>query len=94
MACLLIALSLFMPRLILILVWLFGGSYLSSPFGSWIWPVLGFFFLPLTTLAYAFSWHQSGGSVGGLWIVLIVIAVLVDLGLIGGGAAGSRRSEA
>lgn len=93
MGCLLILLSLFMPRLIMVLLWLFGGNYMSSPFSTWLWPVLGFFLLPLTTLAYAFSWHQSGGNIAGGWIVLIVVAVLFDLGIIGGGAKSTRRGE-
>lgn len=93
MACLLILLSLFMPRLIMFLLWLFGGTYMSVPFSTWLWPVLGFFFMPLTTLAYAFAWHQSGGSVAGAWIVLIVVAVLIDLGIIGGGASKARRDD-
>lgn len=91
MGCLLIVLSLFTPRLVLFLVWLFGGNYLSAPFSTPLWPVLGFIFMPLTTLAYAFSWHQSGGAVAGGWIVLIVLAVLVDLGVLGGGANSARR---
>lgn len=91
MGCLLIILSLFAPRIVLFLVWLFGGNYLSAPFSTWLWPVLGFIFMPLTTLAYAFSWHQSGGNVTGGWIVLIVVAVLVDLGMLGGGAHSARK---
>jgi len=93
MGCLLAIFALFAPRVVLLLVWLLGGSYMSSPFSTWLWPLLGFFFLPLTTLVYAFCWHQSGGAISGGWIVLIVVAVLVDLGMFGGGAKASRRSE-
>ena len=91
MGCILLLLSAFAPRLVLVLLWLFGGNYLSAPFSTWILPLLGFFFLPFTTLAYAFAWNQNGGDVGGVWIVLIVIAVLMDLGHIGGSARSMRR---
>jgi hypothetical protein len=52
--------------------------------------LLGFFFLPLTTLAYAWSVHTFGG-IQGLGLVAVVIAFLIDIGAIGGGAAGRRR---
>src|SRR5262245_53654177 len=94
MCCLLLLLAAFAPRLVLVLLWLFGGNYLSAPFTTWILPVLGFIFMPFTTLAYAFAWNQSGGSVGGVWIVLIVVAVLLDLGHMGGGARSMRKRNA
>jgi hypothetical protein len=80
-----------MPRLALILVWLFGGNYLSMAYHTFIWPVLGFFFMPLTTLAYAWARHQGDGSVAGIGLVVVVIAVLLDLGLLGT-SESSRRS--
>jgi len=88
--CILIVLSAFAPRLVLFLVWLFGGGWITAPFSTWIWPLLGFFLMPVTTLAYAFSWHQTGGNVGGGWIVLIVVAVLMDMSMLGGGANSMR----
>lgn len=93
MGCILLLLSAFAPRLVIVLLWLFGGNYLSAPFSTWLLPLLGFFFMPFTTLAYAFAWNQSGGNVGGLWIVLIVIAVLLDFGHMGGGAKTMNRKK-
>jgi hypothetical protein len=90
MPCLLGCLALLTPRLVLVLVWLFS-NYLGRAYHTAIWPVLGFFFLPLTTLAYAFAMNSNYGSVSGIYLVIVVIAVLVDLGLIGGGEAGRRR---
>ncbi|HEX2972036.1 MAG TPA: hypothetical protein VHP11_06870 [Tepidisphaeraceae bacterium] len=78
------------PRVVLVLVWLFSG-YLGRAYQTVIWPVLGFIFLPLTTLAYAFAMNANNGSVSGIYLVIVVVAVLVDLGLIGGGEAGRRR---
>jgi hypothetical protein len=90
MPCLIGCLALFTPRLMIILVAIFS-DYLSRPYDSWIWPVLGFFFLPLTTLAYAWAWHFGDGQVSGIGIVIVVIAVLIDLGLIGTGESSRRR---
>jgi hypothetical protein len=80
-----------MPRLVLALVWIFSG-YIGRAYHGILWPLLGFFFMPLTTLAYAFA-INSHGSVTGIYLVLVVVAVLIDLGLIGGGEASRRRSR-
>jgi hypothetical protein len=90
MPCFIGCLALFMPRLALILVWLFS-KYLDTAYETILWPLLGFFFMPLTTLAYAFARHQGDGSVTGIGLVVVVLAVLIDLGLLGTGES-SRRS--
>ena len=45
MGCLIFSVVLAVPRLIMLGLWLFG-DYLSTAFGTWIWPFLGFFLLP------------------------------------------------
>jgi hypothetical protein len=80
-----------MPRLALALIWIFS-NYIGRAYHGILWPLLGFFFMPLTTLAYAFA-INSNGSVTGFYLALVVVAVLVDLGLIGGGEASRRRSR-
>jgi hypothetical protein len=90
MPCLVGCLALFMPRLAIVLVAIFS-DYLGQAYNhNILWPVLGFFFLPLTTLAYAWAWHQGGGSVSGIGLIVTVLAVLCDLGLIGTGHRGRR----
>ncbi len=84
MPCLLAFLAIFFPRLVIVLVFLFS-TYLGDAYDTAIWPLLGFIFLPLTTLAYAFG-INSVGSIQGIYLVLVVLAVLVDLGSLGGGA--------
>jgi len=74
-------LALATPRLAIILVVLFS-DYLGRAYDTTLWPLLGFFFMPLTTLSYAFSINENG-SVDGLYLVLVVMTVLVDLGLVG-----------
>jgi hypothetical protein len=86
-------LALAFPRFALFLVWLFGGGYLGRAYDHWMWPLLGFFFLPLTTLAFAFSMNSLGapGEVTPFGWLLTGIAVLADAGLLGGGQKSARR---
>ena len=93
MPCLLGCLALLFPRVVLVLVWLLGGGYLGAAFPHWIWPVLGFLFMPLTTLAFAFSVNSlpPGGAVSPLGWILIVLAGLIDLGMFGGGSQRSMK---
>ncbi len=85
MPCLIGLLALAFPRLAIILVVIFS-DYIGQACQTVIWPLLGFFFVPLTTLAYAWA-INSHGSVSGFPLVVVVLAVLIDLGMLGGGAA-------
>ena len=89
-------LALLFPRVALLLVALFGGGYVTRAYESWVWPLLGFFVLPLTTLTFAFALNSLGrpGEVPPLGWLLTGLAVLVDLGLMGGGRSGYRRYRA
>ena len=89
MPCLLALLALVFPRLVIVLVVIFS-DYLGDAYETTVWPLLGFFFLPLTTLAYAFGYHENNGSISGFYLVLVIVAVLIDLGMIGGGGKASR----
>jgi hypothetical protein len=91
MPCLVGCLALSAPRFAIILVVLFS-DYIGRAYESWLWPLLGFFFMPLTTLAYAWA-VNSHESVEGGYLVVVVIAVLMDLGLIGGSASSRRRAR-
>jgi hypothetical protein len=77
------------PRLAIVLVVLFS-DYIGTAYQTTIWPLLGFFFMPLTTLSYAFAIH-SNGSVDGMYLVLVVVTVLLDLGLVGAGSKTKWR---
>ena len=82
MACLIALFSLVTPRLIIILMVIFS-DYIGEAYDNNVIPFLGFIFLPLTTIAYAFAEHNGG--LEGIYIVLVVGAALIDLGLIGNG---------
>lgn len=82
MHCCVGCLALATPRLAIVLVVVFS-DFIGRAYDTLLWPVLGFFFMPLTTLAYAWA-INTRGSVDGVHLVVVVVAVLVDLGLIGG----------
>jgi hypothetical protein len=86
--CLLI-LGIAFPRLVLLLLF-FLTDFLSRAYHGLLIPLLGFFFLPLTTLIYAWI-VNSGARPEGIYLVAIVICAMADLGLIGH-TARSRRN--
>lgn len=88
MPCLLGLLAFFMPRVVLTALYLFS-NFLGRAYKTHLWPLLGFFFMPCTTLAYAaaMNWH---GSVEGAYFVIVLMAALVDLGVVGSGFRGGR----
>jgi len=91
MPCLVLIIILAFPRVALVLMWLFS-NYLGRAFhGGVLIPLLGFIFLPLTTIVYA--WELNNGlPTEGINLLWLLIAVIIDLGGLGGGAhRGSRR---
>jgi len=82
--CLAAALALISPRLALIGVWLFS-DILSRAFDSWFLPLIGFFLLPWTTLAFAVMWDVGTHDVTGFEWFVVALAFLADLGTYGGG---------
>ena len=87
MGCLFVLLTLLTPRFFVLILWLFT-DYLSTAYGSWFWPTLGFFFMPTTTIAYAVADNDLSTVTGGITaggVVVIVIGVVIDLGLLGNG---------
>jgi hypothetical protein len=56
--------------------------------------VLGFIFLPLTTLVYAYVSQTMGDGAGGVSVlgwILTAVAVLLDIGMVGRGGGHYRR---
>lgn len=91
MPCLVGCIALAMPRFAIVLVVIFS-DYIGRAYETFLWPFLGFLFMPLTTLAYAWAIH-SRGSVAGIQLVVVVLAVLMDLGLVGGSAKARRSAQ-
>jgi hypothetical protein len=89
MGCLLLILFLVFPRVALLLLFLFS-NYLERAYHGLILPLLGFLFLPLTTLVYAWI-VNTGQATTGINLLILIIAVVIDLGGIGGGEYHRRR---
>jgi len=87
-ACLLLILFVAFPRVALVLLFLFS-HYLQRAYHGFLLPLLGFLFLPLTTLVYAWMVNNSLPTTG-VNLLIIIIAVIVDLGSLGGGAYHRR----
>ena len=90
MGCLGVVLALVTPRFVLAVVWLFS-DYLNRAFETGWWPLLGFVFLPTTTIAYAVartSFTTPGGGLDAFGVIAIVLGVALDLGLLGGSGRG------
>jgi hypothetical protein len=79
MACLVVLLAFISPRLALFAIFLFS-DLLSRSFDSWFVPLLGFFLLPWTTLAYAVMWSASSNQVSGFEWFIVILAFVIDLG--------------
>lgn len=89
MCCVLALLAFVGPRVVLVLLWLFANSYLSSAFDTFLWPLLGFLFLPWTTIGFALAMNSFGGP-SGIGLLVVVVGFLLDIGVLGGGARGRR----
>jgi hypothetical protein len=90
MPCILLSIVLLFPRVVLLLMWFFT-NYLQRAFhASLFLPLLGFLFLPLTTIVYAWELN-SGMPVEGINLLWLLIAVIFDLGGLSGGARRQSR---
>ena len=89
MPCLLLLLILIFPRIVL--VWMFlTSTYLQRAYHELIIPILGFIFLPLTTLVYAWL-VNTHSPIEGINVLYIIVAVIIALGGLGGGDYHRRR---
>jgi hypothetical protein len=90
MGCLLAIFAGFFPRIALVCLWIFTND-VDRAYDSFIVPLLGLIFLPLTTLVYAVAWSPVGGVEGIEWL-WVGIALVLDLTAYGGGARARRDS--
>ncbi len=78
MGCLLIVLAGFAPRLAAVVYWIARTPRWDAAFdGSWLWPLLGVLFLPITTIVWVFV---APGGVAGLDFLWLGIAAFMDVG--------------
>lgn len=84
MPCLLVLLALLVPRGVIVGLWLLTDR-LEVLFDTWMWPVLGFLFLPTTLLWYAAVQHWFGGEWNVATIGGLVVALAIDTSSAAGG---------
>jgi hypothetical protein len=92
MCCLALIAGFIGPRVALFIWWVFG-SKVDAAFDSWVWPLLGLFFLPWTTLAYVIAWGPLEG-VSGLGWLLVAIGLAGDIFTYSARSAKSRYQNA
>jgi hypothetical protein len=90
MPCLIVIFFAAFPRVALLLVF-FMSNYLERAYHGLLVPLLGFIFLPLTTLAYAWLLN-TGAPMAGTNLIILLIAVIIDLGGLGGGEYHRRTN--
>jgi len=88
MPCLFLIVVLLFPRVALAILFFFT-HYLDRAFHSILLLILGFIFLPFTTLVFAWmvNSHLPIAGVNLLWLLL---AVLADMGTVGHGYSRRR----
>jgi branched-subunit amino acid permease len=90
MPCLVLLLTLLFPRIVLVVLYFFS-TYLQRAFHAQLLVLLlGFLFLPLTTLVYAWEINNRM-PLAGINLLWLLIAVIIDLGGLGGGARHQAR---
>ena len=77
----------------ILVAWLLNPSFMQAPFANILLPIFGFIFLPFTTLSYAWVYTFPQGPSSGIAIIIILIALLLDLGTYGGGASRRKQSR-
>ncbi len=90
MPCLLLIVVLAFPRIVLVVMFLLS-NYLQRAYHGLLVPLLGFLFLPLTTIVYAWM-VNSHMPLEGVNLLILVIAAVIDAGGLGGGE-WHRRSR-
>lgn len=81
--CVVLAVLLGSPRLVVLALWLFS-DYLARAGLGLGWVILGLVFLPCTTVACAIARNELGG-LHGWGLVVLAAGVVLDLAFAGGG---------
>ena len=91
MCCFFASLMMFGPRFAILVWWLMDSVRWQLAFSNFLVPLLGFLFLPWTTLAYVAV--APGGVVFFDWIIL-GLGLLIDIGSYSSGAYERRQGHA
>lgn len=89
MPCLVALFALISPRLALFFILVFSNWVGRAFDGGWILPILGFFLLPWTTLAFVVMYQIDPPGVHDFEWFIVALGFLVDIG----SYAGSRDAR-
>ena len=92
MCCLITVLMFLGPRAALGLWWLFDMAWFSRVYDTFIWPFLGWLFLPFTTLIVSliYKFDPVTGVNGWNWL-WVILAIVTDIAMYSGGGYGNRN---
>jgi hypothetical protein len=76
--CLLVLIALIAPRVVIAVLALMT-TWFEGMFANLLWPILGFLFLPTTLLWYSVVQNYYDGVWGGLQILVLIVAVIIDI---------------
>lgn len=91
MGCIVAVIALTVPRILMFFVLLLT-DWFGLTFETKVWPILGFFFMPYTTLAYMAAMLNNNHVLSGGWLALFIVAIIIDAGH-WGGSGFSYRSK-
>jgi hypothetical protein len=91
MTCLLIILALGVPRIALFAIAL-TTNWIDQAYETNVWPFLGWLFMPYTTLAYLASRLHHPEQITPGYLILIIVAVMMDLGSNGSATRSKNNS--
>lgn len=89
MPCFVALFALISPRLALFFILVFSNWIGRAFDGGWVLPILGFFLLPWTTLAYVVMYRVQPPGVEGFEWFVVILAFLADIA----SYAGSRDAR-
>jgi hypothetical protein len=78
-------------RMALLIFWISRPVAWNATFSTWIFPCLGFLFLPFTTMIYAWLMQGVGGIQGWDWLWL-GLALFSDLATIASAGYANRQA--
>jgi hypothetical protein len=82
MGCLFAMIGGLFPRLALLVLWIARPALVDAAFTTFILPLLGFIFLPFTTLIYVIVYVPGVGLTawGFFWVILALLLDIVHWG--------------
>lgn len=90
MGCLFALIALAVPRVMIAIAFLMT-DWFQRAFETCLWPIMGFLIMPYTTLAYLAAMLNNNHALTGGWLVLLIVAVVVDVTQWGGSGHTYRK---